>query len=42
MISITETQLLGWLATFLLPFFRILGIFTAAPILSARDAAVGS
>jgi flagellar biosynthetic protein FliR len=36
MISITETQLLGWLATFLLPFFRILGIFTAAPILSAR------
>ena len=36
MISITEAQLLGWLATFLLPFFRILGIFTAAPILSAR------
>ena len=37
MISVTETQLLGWLATFLLPFFRILGIFTAAPILSARS-----
>ena len=36
MISITEAQLLGWLASFLLPFFRILGIFTAAPILSAR------
>ncbi len=36
MISITEAQLLGWLATFLLPFFRVLGIFTAAPILSAR------
>lgn len=36
MISITETQLLGWLASLLLPFFRILGIFTAAPILSAR------
>lgn len=36
MISVTETQLLGWLAGFLLPFFRILGIFTAAPILSAR------
>jgi len=36
MISVTEAQLLGWLASFLLPFFRILGIFTAAPILSAR------
>jgi flagellar biosynthetic protein FliR len=37
MISISEAQLLGWLASFLLPFFRILGIFTAAPILSARS-----
>ena len=37
MISIPEAQLLGWLASFLLPFFRILGIFTAAPILSARS-----
>jgi flagellar biosynthesis protein FliR len=36
MISVTEAQLLGWLATFLMPFFRILGIFTAAPVLSAR------
>ncbi len=36
MLSITEAQLLGWLASFLMPFFRILGIFTAAPILSAR------
>ncbi len=36
MISVTEAQLLGWLASFLMPFFRILGIFTAAPILSAR------
>ena len=36
MISVTEAQLLGWLASFLVPFFRILGIFTAAPILSAR------
>ena len=37
MISVSETELLGWLASFLLPFFRILGIFTAAPILSARS-----
>jgi flagellar biosynthetic protein FliR len=36
MISVTEAQLSGWLASFLMPFFRILGIFTAAPILSAR------
>ncbi|HZH07123.1 MAG TPA: flagellar biosynthetic protein FliR [Lautropia sp.] len=36
MISITEAQLLAWLGSFLLPFFRILGIFTSAPILSAR------
>jgi flagellar biosynthetic protein FliR len=36
MVSVTEGQLLAWLASFLLPFFRILGIFTAAPILSAR------
>lgn len=36
MLSIDESQLLGWLAAFLLPFFRVLGIFTAAPILSAR------
>src|SRR5690606_20281338 len=37
LLSIEESQLLGWLATFLLPFFRVLGIFTAAPILSARS-----
>ena len=36
MLSVTEAQMLGWLAGFLPPFFRILGIFTAAPILSAR------
>lgn len=36
MISVDESQLLGWLASFLLPFFRVLGIFTSAPILSTR------
>jgi len=35
-IDIAETQLLGWLSVFLLPFFRILGLFTSAPILSQR------
>lgn len=36
MISVTETQLLGWLGAFLLPLFRILGLFASAPILSQR------
>lgn len=36
MIEFSEAQLLGWLSGFLLPFFRVLGIFTAAPLLSAR------
>ena len=36
MLSIEESRLLDGLAAFLLPFFRVLGIFTAAPILSAR------
>jgi flagellar biosynthetic protein FliR len=36
MISVTESQLLGLLAGFLLPFFRILALMTAAPILSNR------
>ncbi len=37
MVLITEQQLLGWLAALLLPFFRIIGIFFAAPVLSARS-----
>ena len=36
MISATDTQLLAWLSAFLLPFFRVLALFTAAPILSSR------
>ncbi|MGE0311006.1 MAG: flagellar biosynthetic protein FliR [Lautropia sp.] len=37
MLLITEQQILGWLAALLLPFFRIIGIFFAAPVLSARS-----
>src|SRR5690606_18958712 len=37
MLSITDAQLFGWLSSFLLPFFRILGLFTTAPILSQRS-----
>ncbi len=37
MIQVGEAQLLGWLSAFLLPFFRILGLFTSAPILSQRS-----
>ncbi len=36
MIQVGEAQLLGWLSAFLLPFFRILGLFSSAPILSQR------
>ncbi|MCL4184406.1 MAG: flagellar biosynthetic protein FliR [Burkholderiaceae bacterium] len=36
MIDVAESQLLAWLSAFLLPFFRILGLFTSAPILSQR------
>lgn len=36
MISVAEGQLLAWLGAFLLPFFRILGLFSSAPILSQR------
>lgn len=36
MISLSETQILTALGAVLLPFFRILGIFSSAPILSNR------
>ena len=36
MISVAEGQLLAWLGAFLLPFFRVLGLFSSAPILSQR------
>ncbi|HMM51124.1 MAG: flagellar biosynthetic protein FliR [Burkholderiales bacterium] len=37
MIQVGEAQLLGWLSAFLLPFFRILGLFGSAPVLSQRS-----
>lgn len=40
MVAFTDAQLQGWLAAFLLPFFRILALFTAAPVLSMRSVPV--
>lgn len=40
MIEVGESQLLGWLGALLLPFFRVLGLFTSAPILSQRSVPV--
>lgn len=37
MIAFTDAQLQAWLAAFLLPFFRILALFSAAPVLSMRS-----
>ncbi|HYF58841.1 MAG TPA: flagellar biosynthetic protein FliR [Burkholderiaceae bacterium] len=37
MVSLSDAQLQAWLAAFLLPFFRILALFTSAPILSLRS-----
>lgn len=37
MISFTDSQLLGWLNGFLLPFFRILALMSSAPVLSSRS-----
>lgn len=42
MIQVGEAQLLGWLSAFLLPFFRILGLFSSAPILSQRAVSLRS
>ncbi|HVL56520.1 MAG TPA: flagellar biosynthetic protein FliR, partial [Burkholderiaceae bacterium] len=36
MISFTEAQLVAWLGWVMLPFFRILALFSAAPVLSQR------
>lgn len=36
MVTFSQLQLDTWLAGLLLPFFRILGLFTAAPVLSNR------
>jgi len=37
MFAFTDAQLQAWMAAFLLPFFRILALFTAAPVLSIRS-----
>ncbi|MFT3856593.1 MAG: flagellar biosynthetic protein FliR [Aquabacterium sp.] len=36
MITFTEAQVLGWISAWIWPFFRVLGLFTAAPVLSMR------
>jgi flagellar biosynthetic protein FliR len=35
-ISVTEAQLMAWLSPVLWPFFRVLAVFTAAPVFSSR------
>jgi flagellar biosynthetic protein FliR len=37
MVAFTDAQLQAWLAAFLLPFCRILALFSAAPVLSLRS-----
>lgn len=37
MVLIGEEQLLGWLAALLMPLFRLLGLFSSAPMLSSRS-----
>lgn len=37
MVTFTEAQVLGWITPWLWAFFRVLGLFTAAPILSMRS-----
>lgn len=37
MVLLDEAQLLGWLSALLLPLFRLLGLMTAAPVLSSRN-----
>lgn len=36
MVSFSEAQVLAWISPWLWPFFRVLGLFTAAPVLSMR------
>ena len=37
MVAFSDAQLQAWMAAFMLPFFRILALFTAAPLLSLRS-----
>lgn len=36
MVSFSEAQVLAWITPWLWPFFRVLGLFTAAPVLSMK------
>ena len=36
MISFNQAQLLSWIAVWLWPFFRVLGLFSSAPVLSQK------
>lgn len=36
MVSFSEAQVIAWLSAWIWPFFRVLGLFTAAPVLSMR------
>ncbi|HEX5373146.1 MAG TPA: flagellar biosynthetic protein FliR [Aquabacterium sp.] len=36
MITFSEAQIMAWITPWLWPFFRVLGLFTAAPVLSTR------
>jgi flagellar biosynthesis protein FliR len=36
MVSFSEAEVLAWITPWLWPFFRVLGLFTAAPVLSMR------
>jgi len=35
-ITLTEAQVLGWVSAWLWPFLRVMGLFTAAPVLSMK------
>ena len=37
MITFDEAQILGWLSALLMPLFRLLGLFSSAPLLSSRN-----
>src|SRR5690606_22456381 len=36
MVSFSEVEVLAWVTPWLWPFFRVLGLFTSAPVLSMR------
>ena len=36
MVSLSEAQVLAWISPWLWAFFRVLGLFTTAPVISMR------